>query len=219
MNFFLFAYCDIYYISNYSEQIINESIKNLEKDEFSFIYSTNGMTVFPDEKNFNNGYKFKVLLCACKKYIKNQKNGILLVNIDDELYKIDYNSSLKINYYFYDTKNFEVYCFCPIFIFEKTKNVLKNHIQSTDYFFVGGFDKEKNKGMIKLYRIDYGIEYHLSKIEYIQDVNIDKDDNFKKFKGPISSIIQSNNTGEILVSCWDGNTYLFNKPNFENYME
>ena len=44
--------------------------------------------------------------------------------------------------------------------------------------------------MIKLYRIDYGIEYHLSKIEYIQDVNINKDDNFEKFKGPISTIIQ-----------------------------
>ena len=52
--------------------------------------------------------------------------------------------------------------------------------------------------MIKLYKIDYGIEYHLSKIEYIQDVNINKDDNFGKFKGAISTTIQSNNTGEIL---------------------
>ena len=75
------------------------------------------MTVFPDEKNLNNGYKYKVLLCACQKYIKNQKNGILLVNINDELYKIDYSNSLKINYYFYDTNNFEVHCFCPIFRF------------------------------------------------------------------------------------------------------
>ena len=136
----------IFYNYDIDKEIINESIKNIEKDEFSFIYSTNGMTVFPDEKNFNNGYKFKVILCACKKYIENQKNGILLVNIDDELYKIDYNSSLKINYYFYDTNSFEVYCFCPIFIYEKTRNVLKNHMQSTDYFFVSGFDKEKIKG-------------------------------------------------------------------------
>ena len=136
----------IFYNYDIDKEIINESIKNIEKDEFSFIYSTNGMTVFPDEKNFNNGYKFKVILCACKKYIENQKNGILLVNIDDELYKIDYNSSLKINYYFYDTNSFEVYCFCPIFIYEKTRNVLKNPMQSTDYFFVSGFDKEKIKG-------------------------------------------------------------------------
>ena len=68
------------------------------------------------EKNENNkenkhNINYKVLLCACKKYIKNQKNGILLVNINE---KDSSQNEAKISYIFYNTKNFEVYCFCPI---------------------------------------------------------------------------------------------------------
>ena len=40
-----------------------------------------------------------------------------------------------------------------------------------------------------------------------------------KFKGPISCIIQSNIDGKILISCWDGNIYLLDKPNIEDYLK
>ena len=40
----------------------------------------------------------------------------------------------------------------------------------------------------------------------------------KGFKGPISCITQSSKDGKILVSCWDGNVYLFEKPNINYYL-
>ena len=46
-----------------------------------------------------------ILLCACKKYLEKQNNGILLISLE--------NNSQK-SYNFYDTGKFEVYCFCPI---------------------------------------------------------------------------------------------------------
>ena len=42
--------------------------------------------------------------------------------------------------------------------------------------------------------------------------------NFNGFKGPVTSIIQSNITGNILVSCFDGNIYLFTPPNLDYYI-
>ena len=46
------------------------------------------------------------LLCACKKYKKDQKNGILVINLGkDNEYKKE----------FCDTKDLEVFCFCPLY--------------------------------------------------------------------------------------------------------
>ena len=56
-------------------------------------------------------------------------------------------------------------------------------------------NKKKNKKEKKSYKIE------------------DKSYIFKKFGGPISSIIQSDITGNIVVTCLDGNTYLFTPPN------
>ena len=73
--------------------------------------------------------KNKILLCACKKYLKNQKNGILLISFEE-------NNDNKIYYKFYDTKNFEVYCFCPILIINIDKYLNnKSIIKDTDFFF------------------------------------------------------------------------------------
>ena len=55
------------------------------------------------------------MLCACKQYLKNQKNGILVVNIEIE----KNNKDINFNHIFYETGNFEVYCFCPILKIEK----------------------------------------------------------------------------------------------------
>ena len=169
----------------------------------------------------------KILLCACKKYIKKQKNGILLIN---NLKKID-----KAEANFYNTNNFEVYCFCPIFIIKEDFIFAKSSkFKKTNYFFVGGFDKDRNKGMIKLYRIKKNkknieieeiVEIYknekIDKNEEIKNNNNKKNkqkDYFKGFKGPISSIIQSTSNGNIIITCWDGNVYLFSKPNLD-YLE
>ena len=92
-----------------------------------------------------------ILLCACKKYNEYQNNGILLITLEN-------NSQESHN--FYDTGNFEVYCFCPI-SFESTINYnifnKNNELEdnSINYILVGGFNKFKGKGLIKLYRILY----------------------------------------------------------------
>ena len=85
-------------------------------------------------------------------------------------------------------------------------------IKETDYFLVGGFDKKRKQGMIKLYK-----NKKIS-IEYIQDIKLfDRD--FKGFKGPISCITQSKKNGNLLITCWYGNVYLVNKPDILFYLE
>ena len=167
----------------------------------------NNLSLISIENERNN----KILLCACKKYTESQKNGILLV-------KIPINFINNITKAFYDTGKFEVYCFCQIF---KCKDSNNNYNIGTDFFLVGGFDPIKNQGIIKLYRINYNKEnFDLTKIEYLQDIEIEKEnkkqiDNSNKFKGfvgPITSIIQSKSAGNILITCFDGNVYLFTIP-------
>ena len=46
------------------------------------------MLILPDNLEKNNKYKYKVFLCSYKKYIKKQKNGILMININDEIIKM-----------------------------------------------------------------------------------------------------------------------------------
>ena len=191
--------------------IYNNLIKEIyyEIKGYSFISSnsSNGLSIIT--KNENN-----ILLCACKQYKKYQKNGIILVNVKFE-------EKPKINYFYYDTRNFEVYCFCQIYILDKTNNKIldENKITiATDYFLVGGFDKNKGRGIIKLYKIIENKTFLESKIEYIQDIEIEKKEKFKGFKGPISGIIQTKTYGELLVTCWDGNVYLLEKPNIELFL-
>jgi hypothetical protein len=75
-------------------------------ENYSFNFNTNGLALmYCDYKNKN-----RILLCACKKYFSDQKNGILLVNPQ-------LNDNHDVNDPFYDTGDFEVYCFCPIFDF------------------------------------------------------------------------------------------------------
>ena len=127
----------------------------------------------------------------------------------------------KINHIFYNTKYFEVYCFCSIFIKDELNNkILEENIRKidTDYFLVGGYDQKKNKGMIKLYKIIYTEKFIETKIEFIQDIDIIKSEKFKGFKEPISSMIQSKRNGNLLISSWDGNIYLFKPPNISYFL-
>jgi len=186
----------------------------IEVNYYSFTLSENNCALMkiPKDKNY------KLLLFACKKYIQDDKNGILLLKL-----KLNDDNNKKLEK-FYDTKNFEVYCFCQISIIRDKKffeNNDKTQANETDYFLVGGFDLRQREGLIKLYQIIYDDEFGNIEIEYIQDIiiekKIEKEDSkcFKGFKGPISCIIQSS-TGEILVTCYDGNVYLFSKPNFKS---
>ena len=85
---------------------------------------------------------------------------------------------------------------------------------------VGGFDNNKKKGIIKLYKVNYGIEYDKTTIEYIQDIIFaNENNNMKGFEKPISCIIQSNLDNKIIVSCWDGIVYSLDKPNIEDYIK
>ena len=190
--------------------IINKK-KFYEIKNYSFIISTNGLTLIQKNEIEPNN---RILLCACKKYIKGQKNGILLINYD-------FNNNKNISYNFYQTGNYEVHCFCQIFTISLNKFILKKNISInySDYILVGGYDKDKGKGIIKLYKLIDKENISNSKIEYIQDIDTDiYDKNFNGFKGSISSIIQSKKNGKLLISCWDGNTYLFAPPNLDYFI-
>jgi len=82
----------------------------------------------------------------------------------------------------------------------------------TNYFLVGGFHIGKNMGIIKLYKVNYSKE---TKIEYIQVIIINREDNFKGFKGPISCITQTIKDEIIIVTCWDGNVILLDMTNID----
>ena len=183
-------------------------------ENYSFTLSLNNCALMriPNKDNC------KILLFACKKYIKDDKNGILLLKI-----QLREDSGKKFEK-FYDTKNFEVYCFCPILEIEN-KSILekkdKAKANETGYFLVGGFDLDKNEGLIKLYKVIYDDEIEKIEIKYILDIIVKKKFGekesrcFKGFKGPISCIIQSS-TGDILVACYDGNVYLFSPPKIKS---
>ena len=199
--------------------------KNKIKEEiegYSHIASSNGLAVID-----KNNKKF--LLCACKKYTSKQKNGILLV-----IFNSDENIVSKSM--FNETKEFEVYCFCPIKREEiegyREINEKKDYLVDTDFFFVGGFDKKTREGKIKLYKLEMDKINNVKCIKFLQDITIDKteeiitkeeenqnkvSEKFKGFKGAITSMIQSTITKNILVSCYDGKIYLLSRPNMEYY--
>ena len=135
--------------------------------------------------------------------------------VDESNY--DKNNNIK----FYNTKDFELDYFCQIIIIVNNNIFEKHKIEKANYFFVGGFDTKKHKGGIKLYKIKKNKE-EIIEIEKIQDIVLEYEyencKGFKLFKGPISCIKQSTSNGNILITCWDGNVYLFNPPDLEKFI-
>ena len=185
---------------------------------YSFIISEHNMSLIPriESKSEN-----KILLCACKKYIEGQKNGILLVNP-----QLGNNKVIKNP--FYET-DFEVFCFCPILIVKNNNKIIgvdyidkeyKNNIEieDTKFFFVSAFDDKKREGIIKLYKIIIPDKIENTKIKFLQNIEIDNKGDFKGFEGQIKSIIQSRITGNIIVTCANGKIYLFTQPNLSLYL-
>lgn len=180
-----------------------------EVKNYSFSLTQNCLCSIPSsEKDLDH----ILLLCACKKYSRGQKNGILLIKADIE--------DSKFKNIFYDTGNFEVFCFCPILIVTKTEYIFKNdrEITNTNYFLAGGFDKNKGKGVIKLYKIIYNENFLDTTIEYFQDINPLNKDKIKGFNCAISCIIQSKYLGNLIVSCWDGNIYSLSPPKMDWFL-
>ena len=188
--------------------ISNEIVYELEG--YSFSLSQNSLLLIKIENSLN---KDKILICACKKYSSYQKNGILLVNTI-----IDDNQDIFDG--FYETYNFEPYCLSQILLVNKSyeNNKKSRKIYDTNYFFVGGFDQEKGIGAIKLYKINFEYQVYNTTISFIQDIIFDEDKNFEGFDGPITSIIQTNDTGNFLISCYNGYVYLFSPANLNYFL-
>ena len=243
----IFAFSSNSILPNGKDILIFYNITTNEFKEingYSFTVCTNNLALMTHRETSSN-----VLLCGCKQYKKNQKNGILLIELNS------YEEQ------FFDTNDFEVFCFCPISI---------DH-NYTNYFLVGGFEKDKNQGLIKLYKIIVIEETEEKEekketkekesninltLEFIENITIDhkkinkfysiitkkevKNEgkgnkskyeinisykevknsySFSGFNRTISCIIQSKKTGKILITSWDGNVYLFSQPNINHYLE
>ena len=151
----------------------NPNSKKIAKEieNYSFILTSNGLYLIESDNRDNN----KIFLAACKKYLDDQKNGILIV-------VSTFGENDPMNETFYDTGSFEVYCFCPISIINKdnskTKKILENEeevteIIKTDYFLVGGFNDEARCGQIKLYKAKFDEKQEETYIEFMQDIEIE----------------------------------------------
>ena len=191
----------------------------ISDEEYSFVFSPLGQALITHEfNNTKTDIENKILLYACKKYASSQKNGILLLynmhHIAED--KDNILERIKVESYFLNTKIFEPYCICPLIMVDSNKILETSvEIKETDYFLVGGFEKKRKQGKIKLYRIIYGEK---CLIEYIQDIKI-FDKSYNGFNGPISCITQSKKDGNLLITCWDGNVYLVDQPNISFYLE
>ena len=178
--------------------IKNQKIINYCKN-YSFVNGINGLALLNIEKENK-----KILVCACKKYIKGQKNGILLI-------KPEVKENEKIIEKFIETEGFEINCFCQI---NQTSN--KNNHKNI-FFFAGGFDVEKRQGVIKLYKI-VNKEEKVNDLELLEDIYYNNDEK-EGFEGTINCIVQSKNNGKILVSCWDKKVYIYSEPNIDYYFD
>ena len=159
------------------DKLVIYNFENSNKKEiqnFSFTISSNGLAVLiPETINNSNEFDERYLICACKKYSNDQKNGILFINA----------SNNEFNYKFEETGDFEVYCFCQILERKSSNsNTTINNIDEettpTNFFLVGGFDQTRGEGLIKLYKLIDNENTKQKKIKFLQDIE------FKKYAEP-----------------------------------
>jgi len=209
----------IFYNTNSKQILMENESENENENEINYSFNSSGnfCSIMKVPKSVDN----KLLLAACKKYIQGEKkNEILLIELQ---YNKDKNE-IKTSKKFYDTKNFEVFCFCPLFNIENKKILKKDNAQifESEYFLVGGFDTAKGEGLIKLYKVIYSDKINNTEIELIQDNIIEKmegQNNSELFKSkkPITCIEQTSE-GEILV-VYNKNVYLFSAPKILDPLE
>ena len=171
----------------------------------SFVNNTNGLALVEIKANETNETKeYKILICACKSYNQGQRNGIFLVNPDLE-------NNEKFSYKFYCTEKFEVNCICLI-----NQSEYKNN---TFFFFAGGIDTDRSLAMIKLFKAIYDQKNNKFNITFLQDIEIEKNDEFQGFETTIVCMMQSKTNGCILVGTSDGKVYVFSEPDLKYYIE
>ena len=186
---------------------LNKKAITHEIKGFSFINSLNGLSLMKiNNKNNESIFVNEILLCGCKKYLSNQKNGILLV--EPQL-----KDNSEVYHSFYET-DYEVNCFCPIINIQKDNGIINKNIEiiKTNHFLVGGYDNIKRKGILKLYKLIFDEKDCHIKIDNISDIYVEgyESEKGEEILNSINCIIQSKKDGKILISCDnDKNAYLF----------
>ena len=178
-----------------------EIIKEIEGYYINNTINDFGLGILTPSKNDIKDNNNKILLCACKN--NEAKNGILLINIDNiEKYKGD-NDEKIIK--FIETGTFEAYTFCQL--------KMKNDTQ-TDYFLIGGYNEEIEKGEVKLYKNISDKNKNELEIKLITTLDL-KNNNNSEFNenGIINYIIQYKNNKNVII-CSDKNMHIFSEPDF-----
>ena len=182
---------------NSEPQIINDL--HLETGQYSFNTNNNSLYLI----NIDNTNE--LLLCACKSYNLGSKNGIMLSKLNTNKFPIK-----LISLEFYDTEDFEISCFCSVY---------ENKDRRFVYVLVGGFESDKKRGMVKLYKIYHDVNDDRVKLEYIQDA-IENSENNVEFDGTINNIIRpKEKKRDVIVSCYKGSNYLFKLPRNDKFYE
>ena len=194
----------------------NETLKEIKN--YSFKISNSSLHVINLEKINPINLDRQILLCSCSPDLKNEKNGFLFVDINSE--KKEFVEC------FYDTKEFEPHCFCHISIVENNNSIddviskeENIDIQETEFFLVGGFDPMKRIGCVKLYKIAYNERNDKINIKYLLDIETEEVDNYMGFDTDVTCISQSKITGNLLITCLDGNVYLFKPINLQLFLK
>ena len=146
--------------------------------------------------------KKKHLICTCTKYSNDQKNGIIIIDVE---FKESEEYETKIN--FEEIEHFSINCICAL---NNNKKVNENNEDYKIYLLAGGVDEEYKRGIIKLYKIEF--QKNETNIEFLQNIELDNE-----IEGYISYICQLKD-GRIMVSCSNGNV-LFTAPNLDGYNE
>ena len=181
---------------NIEQRKVEQTVKG------SFVNNTNGVELV--EIKANETKEYKILIFACKHYNKDQRNGILLV-------KPNLEKDEDLSYKFYCTEKFEVNCICLI-----NQSEYKNN---TFFFFAGGLDTDKSLAMIKLFKVIYNHESNKFDITFLQDIEIEKNNEFQGFETSIVCMLQIKKNGYILVGTSDGKVYEFSEPDLKYYFE
>lgn len=166
-----------------------EVIKEIKVGTFS--KSPNNFICIENEKRKS---KSKILLCACK--CENQKNGILLININFEIIE-----QLKITSFFY-FQNFDINCICPITLDLPNQifiNKKDDIIIFTKYFLVAGM--ENNNNTLKLYKLLFSNNIDNSIIEYDREFKLKS---LERIKAPITCLFQSKKDERLILITQDG---------------
>ena len=219
----------IYFFNSNTAELLDGIIEK----EYSFTVSQHSMELISNKKGEKT-----FLLCACTKYKKGQENGIVVINLenyDNDIFKtggfevfcfcpiyiiIEISSKQKeikpysTNYFLaggFDTemKKGAIKLF-RLIIEEKKDDSGKNksHIEFVqDIVFENKKVKKFKNSMEENIRNQNGKK----KLEY--DLIY-----FTGFQRNISCITQSKKTGKLLITCWDGNVYLFSAPNISFYL-